>query len=77
MCNPLVRAWEHWATEYTADTSGALVRCAYQVETPVTGGVVHSINTCASPGWDRRRVSRGTPGFLSGASLEIKDQFGG
>ncbi len=38
--NPLVRAWEHWATEYTAevtDASGAVVRCAYEVETPVTG----------------------------------------
>ncbi len=35
--NPLVRAWEHWAREYTAevsDATGALVRCKCQVETP-------------------------------------------
>jgi SAM-dependent methyltransferase len=44
--NPLARAWEHWATEYTAevtDASGASVRCKYRVETPVvpwSGGAV-------------------------------------
>src|SRR5437588_10306145 len=38
--NPLVRAWEHWDTEYTADATdatGALVHKKYRVETPVEG----------------------------------------
>ena len=86
--NPLVRAWEHWATEYTAevtDVSGAVVRCAYEVETPVTGGIVHSINTFSSPAWDGPQVSRGTlrfldmdvlSSFLRGAGLEVEEQFG-
>ena len=86
--NPLVRAWEHWATDYTAeapDATGAVVRRAYQVETPVEGGVVHSISTFTSPGWDRPGVSHGTlrfvdaealSSFLSGVGLAIEEQFG-
>ncbi len=86
--NPLVRAWEHWATEYTAevtDAGGAIVRCAYQVETPVEGGIVRSISTFSSPEWDRPQVSRGAlrfldadmlAAFLSGAGLAIEEQFG-
>ena len=86
--NPLARAWEHWATEYTAevtDASGAIVRCNYQVETPVEGDIVRSISTFTSSGWDRPQVSRGTLrflradvlfAFLSGADLTIEAQFG-
>lgn len=86
--NPLARAWERWPTEYTAevrDASGAMVRRDYQVETPVQGGVVHSINTFSSSAWDRPLVSRGTlrfvdapalSAFLTGAGLAIEEQFG-
>jgi len=86
--NPLVRAWEYWATDYTAevtDATGAVVRCECQVETPVEGGVVHSTSTFASPGWDRPQVSPGTlrfldrdvlSAFLSDAGLAIEEQFG-
>ncbi len=86
--NPLVRAWEHWATEYTAearDASGAVVRCEYRVETQVDEGVVRTIGTFSSPGWDRPEVSRGAlrfldagalSAFLSGAGLAIEEQFG-
>jgi len=86
--NPLVRAWELWATDYTAevtDAGGAIVRCEYQVETPVEGGMVRSISTFTSPGWDRPQVSRGTlrfldrdvlSAFLSAAGLAIEEQFG-
>src|ERR687886_2072227 len=86
--NPLVRAWERWATEYSGevtDATGAIVRCEYWVETPVEGGVVRSISTFTSPGWDRPEVSRGAlrfadaetlSAFLSGAGLAIEEQFG-
>ncbi len=86
--NPLVRAWEHWATAYTAevtDATGAIVRCEYQVETPVEAGVVWSISTFTSPGWDHPEVSRGAlrfldaealSSFLSSAGLAIEEQFG-
>jgi SAM-dependent methyltransferase len=86
--NPLVRAWEHWPANYTAevtDASGAVVRCDYQVETPVEGDVVRSTSTFTSPGWDHPQVSRGSlrfldadvlSAFLSGAGLAIEEQFG-
>src|SRR3954469_10915589 len=86
--NPLVRAWEHWSTEYTAevtDASGAVVRREHQVEMPVEGDVVRFTTTFTSPGWDRPRVSRGMlrfldaeslSSFLSGAGLAIEEQFG-
>ncbi|MGH2411570.1 MAG: class I SAM-dependent methyltransferase [Chloroflexota bacterium] len=86
--NPLMRGWEHWATEYTAevtDAAGAIVRREYQVKTPVEGDIVHSTNTFTSPSWNRPRVSRGMlrfldgealSGFLSGAGLAIEEQFG-
>jgi SAM-dependent methyltransferase len=86
--NPLVQAWEHWATEYTAevtDAGGAIVRCEYQVETPVEGGVVCGTSTFSSPGWDHPEVSRGMlrfldaealSAFLFGAGLAIEEQFG-
>ena len=86
--NPLVRAWERWPERYSGevtDATGAVVRCAYRVETPVVGGVVQSISTFTSPGWDHPEVSRGTlrfldaaslSAFLSGAGLMIEEQFG-
>lgn len=86
--NPLVRAWERWPERYSgevADATGAVVRCAYRVKTPVVGGVVQSISTFTSPGWDRPQVSHGAlrfldaaslSAFLSGADLKIEEQFG-
>src|SRR5919202_4507235 len=86
--NPLARAWERWATEYSGavtDATGAIVRCEYQVEAPDEGGVVRTIATFTSPGWDQPEVSRGAlrfidavalSAFLSGAGLAIEEQFG-
>src|SRR5439155_23833462 len=83
--NPLDRAWERWATEYSGavtDGTGALVRCEYRVELPVEGSVVRSVSTYTSPGWDRPEVSRGAlrfldaetlASFLSGAGLAIEE----
>jgi SAM-dependent methyltransferase len=86
--NPLARAWERWATDYTGeatDATGAIVRCEYQVELPVAGSVVRSISTFTSLGWDHPEVSRGAlrfldadtlSAFLAGAGLVIEEQFG-
>ena len=68
-----------------SDATGAVVRCAYQVEMLVVGGIVQSISTFTSPSWDRPEVSRGAlrfldtaslSAFLSGAGLTIEEQFG-
>ncbi len=86
--NPRDRAWERWPAEYSGevtDETGAVVRCEYRVETPVEGGLVRTISTFTSPGWDRPEVSRGAlqfldadtlSAFLSGAGLAIEEQFG-
>ncbi|MGI8688987.1 MAG: class I SAM-dependent methyltransferase [Thermomicrobiales bacterium] len=86
--NPLVRAWKRWPERYSGevtDATGAVVRCEYRVETPVVGGVVYSISTFTSPGWDRPEVSHGAlrfldaaslSAFLSDAGLMIEEQFG-
>ncbi len=86
--NPLARAWERWATDYTGavtDATDAMVRCEYRVELPVEGSVVRSISTFTSPGWDHPEVSRGAlrfldadtlSAFLAGAGLVIEKQFG-
>jgi ubiquinone/menaquinone biosynthesis C-methylase UbiE len=86
--NPLVRAWEHWPTEYAAETtdaSGALVRREHPVETPVEGDVVRFTVTFTSPSWDRPQVSPARlrfldadalSSFLSGAGLAVEEQFG-
>jgi SAM-dependent methyltransferase len=86
--NPLVRAWEHWTTAYTAevaDASGALVRCESHAGTPVERDIVRGAGTYTSPGWDRPLVSWGMlrfldaatlSSFLSGAGLAIEEQFG-
>lgn len=86
--NPLARAWERWATEYTAEVSdslGARVRREYQVELPIEGEIVHFTSTFTSPSWDNPQVSHGKlrfpdaaalSGFLSDAGLVIEEQFG-
>src|SRR5438270_11806991 len=70
--NPLVRGWERWSTEYTAevtDASGVVVRRELQVETPVEGDVVRFTTRFTSPRWDRPQVSRGMLRFLDAESL--------
>jgi SAM-dependent methyltransferase len=86
--NPLVRGWEHWATEYTAeviDAGGAVVRCESQVWAPVDPGIVRSAGIYTSPGWDRPLASWGMLRFLDAATLAsllgdagltIEEQFG-
>ena len=86
--NPLDRAWERWPAQYSGEAtaaSGATVRCAYRVESPVTGGVVRTVSTFTSPAWDHPEVSRGAlrfvdaetlSAFISGAGLIIEKQFG-
>ncbi len=86
--NPPARAWERWPECYSGevtDASGAVVRRALRVETPVTGDVVRFTTTFTSPGWDRPQVSQGAlrfldaealSSFLSGAGLAIEEQFG-
>jgi SAM-dependent methyltransferase len=86
--NPLVRAWEQWATQYTAsvtDASGAVVRCESAVATLMEGGIVWGGGTFTSPGWDGPLVSTGAlrfveretlSAFLSDAGLAIEEQFG-
>ncbi len=86
--NPLVRGWEQWETRYSGavtDDSGATVRCDYRVEMPVKGGIVRSVSTFTSPGWNHPEVSHGAlrfldadtlSAFLSHAVLAIEEQFG-
>jgi SAM-dependent methyltransferase len=89
--NPQDRAWERWATEYSAeitDTTGARVRCEIRVdrvEEPSAGGVVRSSSTYTSAAWDHPEVSRGAlrfvepaalAAFLGEAGLAIEEQFG-
>jgi hypothetical protein len=85
--NPLDRAWERWATQYTAevtDATGAVVRCESRVAA-VEGNIVRGTVTFSSPGWHRPEVSEGAlrlvdaanvSEFLSGAGLAIEKQFG-
>lgn len=86
--NALVRGWERWETEYTAEVTGPggdPVRSEYRVETPVEGAIVRSSATYTSPAWDRPLVSWGTlrfvhaatlAAFLGDAGLAIEAQFG-
>jgi SAM-dependent methyltransferase len=86
--NPLVRGWERWATQYTAevtDAGGAIVRCESHPATPLAGGIVRGAGTYTSPDWDRPLVSWGMlrfldaatlSSFLSGAGLAVEAQFG-
>ncbi len=86
--NPLVRGWEDWPTRYSGevrDTSNMIVRCEYQVEPPDARGIVRSISTFTSPGWEHPAVSHGAlrfldvnmlAAFLADAGLIIEEQFG-
>ena len=86
--NPLVRAWEHWATEYTTqvtDSTGAVVRNECEVEIPIEGDIVRFSHRFTSPSWRQPQVSHGTlrfldvdslSSFLAGAGLAIEQQFG-
>jgi SAM-dependent methyltransferase len=86
--NPLDRAWLRWPAQYSGeatDANGAVVRCTYQVQTPVIGGVVRTQSTFTSPAWDHPEVSRGAlrfidadmlAAFLTEAGLTIEEQFG-
>jgi SAM-dependent methyltransferase len=87
--NPLAREWEHWVPAHArevTDSAGVVVRMALQVELPVQGDLVSFTSTYCSPSWDRPLVSRSTlrfldadalSGFLTGAGLEIEEQYGG
>ena len=87
-CDPLVRSWERWATEYTAqvtDSTGAVVRNECEVEIPVEGDIVRFSHTFTSPSWSQPQVSHSTlrfldvgslSSFLAGAGLAIEQQFG-
>jgi ubiquinone/menaquinone biosynthesis C-methylase UbiE len=86
--NPRVRAWEGWTPDHAVevvDATGAVLRMAHEVETPVDGDVVSFTTTLTSPGWDRPQMSRSTlrfldanslASFLSDAGLAIEEQFG-
>lgn len=86
--NPLDRAWERWPERYsgeTIDPTGAVVRCEYQVESPVVGNVVYTTSTYTSSAWDHPEVSHGAlrfmdtttlATFLTQAGLQIEHQFG-
>jgi SAM-dependent methyltransferase len=86
--NPSARAWERWTPEHAVDVTaptGAVVRMAHEVETPVEGDLVRFTTTYTSREWDRPRLSRSTlrfldagslSTFLSGAGLAIEEQYG-
>jgi SAM-dependent methyltransferase len=86
--NPLVREWEDWTPDNAVevvDSSGATVRMAHEVETPVDGQVVCFNTTFTSPAWDRVQVSHSSLRFLDAESLScflseahfaIEEQFG-
>lgn len=86
--NPLVRAWEHWLPDdwdEVLDETGAMVRMAHQVDTPVDGEIVSFTTTYSSPSWDQPQVSRSTLRFLDAQSLSrflsesglvIEEQYG-
>ena len=67
------------------DASGAVVRMAHELETPVEGDIVSFAITFTSPSWDQPQVSRSKlrfldaeslSSFLSDAGLAIEEQFG-
>lgn len=86
--NPLDRAWERWARDYSmtiTDASGAIIRSEYRVQMPVEGNVVRSTSTYTSTAWNHPEVSHGTlrfidaetlTTFLKTAGLAIVEQFG-
>lgn len=86
--NPLVREWERWPTEYTAeveDDTGAVVRMEVDVEEPVLGDLLRFSHTFTSSAWCESQVSHSTlrfldavrlTSFLADAGLVIEQQFG-
>jgi ubiquinone/menaquinone biosynthesis C-methylase UbiE len=86
--NPLVREWEQWTpdnADEVTDAAGAVVRCDYEVQTPVEGDLVRFSSTFTSPSWSGPRVSWSTlrflttdslSRFLSDAGLAVEEQFG-
>jgi len=86
--NPLVREWEDWHVRYSGevvDSTGAVVRCACEVDAPVRGDRVSFTHTYTSPGWDKPQQSRSTLRFLGAdalsvlltdAGMAIAEQFG-
>lgn len=85
--NPLARAWETWTPDHAVEVvhEGRAVRMAHQVETPLCGDRVSFTITFTSAAWDQPQVSRSTlrflsadslSSFLSGAGLEVQEQFG-
>ncbi len=86
--NPLVREWERWnpaRANEVVDATGAVVRMAREVQTPVEGDIVSFSHTFTSPKWDRPQISRSTlrfldadrlSAFLSEAGLKIDEQYG-
>ncbi|MGW5061055.1 class I SAM-dependent methyltransferase [Streptomyces sp. NPDC004096] len=86
--NPLVREWEDWHVRYSSeaqDSTGAVVRCECEVETPVRTELVSFTHTYTSPAWDRPRRSRSTlrflapdalSRFLADAGMVVVEQFG-
>jgi SAM-dependent methyltransferase len=86
--NPLARGWENWvpanAVEVT-DGSGAVIRQEHQVDLPVHGDLVSFTTTYSSPAWQCPELSRSSlrflgaealAAFLTGAGLEIEEQYG-
>ena len=72
--NPQVRGWEVWTPDNAVeivDDSGAVVRMAHQVETPVDGEIVSFTVTFSNPSWDGPRLSRSTLRFLDAVSLSL------
>ena len=86
--NPMVRAWESWTPDNAieaVDLTGAEIRMAHEVVSPLTQGLVSFKTTYTNPRWDRPQVSRSTlrfldadalAAFLSRAGLAIERQYG-
>lgn len=90
--NPLDRAWERWATEYSGeatDDAGDVVRSECEVQEAPTsengGEIVRFSHTFTSPNWSEPKVSRSTlrfldanqiSSFLDDAGMIIEQQIG-
>ena len=86
--NPLVRPWRAWTPENAAevqDPSGAPIRVAHAVRTPVEGDRVHFTTAFTGPPGSTARTSSSTlrflgtealDGFLAEAGLAVEQRFG-
>jgi hypothetical protein len=83
--NPLARAWERWSATEIVDAKGATIRMSYRVDEPVDGDVVRFGHTFSSPSWPEPQTSRSAlrfldvdslSAFLTGADLQVEEQFG-